>query len=275
MEAPSKKDTEIAVLMTCHNRRDLTLDCLRRLSVQKLPEGANLSVALVDDGSTDGTGAAVKSEFPEVAILEGDGNLYWCGGMRMAWAHAAKSDPDYYLLLNDDTMLHDDAVSELLDLSGSQDSRVIAVASIIDPETQEASYGGVRRKSGIAKPTGSPAKCITFNANCVLIPRAVYHEMGMFHSVYTHAMGDTDYGFHASKRGIRILASGRFLGSCELNVGRDVWRAKSLSRRKRLQALQSPKGLPFREWMEFNRRNSGWKWPYYTVSPILRILLGR
>ena len=275
MEAPSKKDTEIAVLITCFNRCELTLACLRRLFSQELPEGTLLSVTLVDDGSTDGTGAGVKAEFPDVTVLEGDSNLYWCGGMRKAWAHAAESDPDYYLLLNDDTMLEDGALSELLDLCGEPSSRTIAVASVVDPVTGIASYGGVRLGTGMAIPSGEPTECDTFNANCVMIPRTVYNEMGMFHSTYTHAMGDTDYGFHASKRGIPIFASGRFLGSCELNVGRDIWRDRSLPRLKRLKALQSPKGLPFREWMEFNRRNSGWKWPYYTVSPILRILLGR
>jgi GT2 family glycosyltransferase len=275
METLSNKAAQIAVLMTCFNRRELTLACLRRLYSQELPERANLCVTLVDDGSTDGTGAGVKEEFSEVIVLEGDGNLYWCGGMRKAWAHAAESDPDYYLLLNDDTMLVDGALSELLELCGESSDRNIAVASVVDPITGLASYGGVCLGSGMAIPTGNPVECDTFNANCVMLTRSVYGEMGMFHSVYTHAMGDTDYGFHATKRGIRILASGRFLGSCELNVGRDVWRDRSLPRMQRLKALQSPKGLPFREWMEFNRRNSGWKWPYYTVSPILRILLGK
>ncbi|MEP2777054.1 MAG: glycosyltransferase [Luteolibacter sp.] len=275
METISNNSIRIAVLMTCFNRRELTLDCLRRLFSQQLPEGTNLGVTLVDDGSTDGTGAAVKTEFPEVTVLNGDGNLYWCGGMRKAWAHAAQADPDYYLLLNDDTMLEEGALMELLKLCGEPSNRTIAVASVVDPLTGVASYGGVCLGSGLAIPAGKPTECQTFNANCVMIPRSVFMEMGPFHSVYTHAMGDTDYGFHATKRGIRILASSHFLGSCELNVGRDVWRDRNLPRLKRLKALQSPKGLPFREWMEFNRRNSGWKWPYYTVSPILRILLGK
>jgi hypothetical protein len=88
-------------------------------------------------------------------------------------------------------------------------------------------------------------------------------------------MGDTDYGLQASRRGIELLQSGRFLGKCPNNPLEETWCNRSFSRLKRLQILQSPKGRPFREWMEFNRRNSGWKWPYYTVSPILRILLGR
>lgn len=275
MPALSKRKLSVAALITCFNRKQSTLACLGSLEAQQLPAGHRLLITLVDDGSSDGTGDAVRKEFPQVEILEGTGELYWCGGMRVAWNHAAKTDPDFYLLLNDDTRLSPFAVGELLQLVGGPEARTIAVASIFDPRNGRASYGGVRHGKGLVPPSGAPGVCDTFNANCVLIPRAVYREMGVFHHVYTHAMGDTDYGFQSSRRGIRIVSSGRFLGECELNVGRDVWRDCSLGRWKRLKALQSPKGLPFREWMEFNRRNSGWKWLYYTISPILRILAGR
>ena len=46
----------ISVLMTCHNRRELTLKCLGLLLSQI---GEDARVYLVDDGSTDGTAVAV------------------------------------------------------------------------------------------------------------------------------------------------------------------------------------------------------------------------
>ncbi len=49
----------LAVVMTCHNRRETTLRCLRELEAQTLPAGWNMRTYLVDDGSTDGTSAAV------------------------------------------------------------------------------------------------------------------------------------------------------------------------------------------------------------------------
>lgn len=275
MSIPHFQCRRIAVLLTCFNRRESTLACLARLFTQTLPTGHSLVVTLVDDGSKDGTSEAVKTAFPQVEVLHGDGNLYWCGGMRKAWAYAAGSDPDYYLLLNDDTELDQNAISELLKIVGSDDQRKIAIAAIRDPESDRVSYGGVMRKGGKAALGETPAPCDTFNANCVLVPRAVFQEMGMFHSVYTHAMGDTDYGLQARKRGIELFQSARTLGSCPNNPLSGTWRDKSMSRSQRFKILQSPKGLPFREWMAFNRRNSGLKWPYYTVSPLLRILLGR
>lgn len=251
------------------------MDCLTRLYHQEFPDGINMNVTLVDDGSSDGTAEAISKQFPDTEIISGDGNLYWCGGMRLAWRQAAKKNPDYYLLLNDDTHLRNGAIFELLDICGSPDSTTIAVASIMDPDTGMISYGGIKRGAGLQNPAGKHMSCDTFNANCVLITRAIYEKMGVLHHAYTHAMGDTDYGLQASRQGVDIIASGHFLGDCRLNKRKDVWRDRSLTRIQRFKALQSPKGLPFKEWLIYNWRNSGWLWPYYTVSPILRIILGR
>ncbi len=49
-----------------------------------------LDTFLVDDGCTDSTAQAVDKEYPQVKILQGDGNLFWGGGMRMAWDEALK-----------------------------------------------------------------------------------------------------------------------------------------------------------------------------------------
>jgi hypothetical protein len=49
---------------------------------------------------------------------------------------------------------------------------------------------------------------------------------------------------------------------------------RSLGRAERLRRLRSKKGLPFIEWMTFNRRNTGWSWPFKTISPYVRVLLG-
>lgn len=265
----------IAALITCFNRKDKTLQCLRGLAAQELPEGTVVETVLVDDGSRDGTAEAVLEEFPATRVLTGDGSLYWCGGMRKAWREAAKSDPDFYLLLNDDTLLLPAALRALLDVAGTPDKSNIAVAAIRDPKTGQATYGGIRNKSGLVPASGKPEVCDTFNANAVLVPRAVFHELGVFHETYTHGMGDFDYGYAATRRGIPVIQSADFLGECERNSEQGTWRDRSLPRGVRWKQLRGPKGLPFKEWMTFNRRNAGWTWPLRTVSPYVKVLLGR
>ena len=106
----------IAVLMTCHDRKPLTLRFLDALfgASTRLAEAASIDVFLVDDGCTDGTGEAVRRRFPGVRVIAGSGSLYWCGGMRKAWEEAAKGDYDAYLWLNDDVVLHEDSLRRLV-----------------------------------------------------------------------------------------------------------------------------------------------------------------
>ena len=107
----------IAVLMTCHNRKLKTLATLESLFNQILTSEIALNAYLLDDGSTDGTATAVQQIYPKVKIFSGDGNLFWNGGMRVAFSEAMKDDPDYYLWLNDDTVLDREALSVLLTTS--------------------------------------------------------------------------------------------------------------------------------------------------------------
>ena len=99
----------IAVLMACHNRVETTLCCLERLFTNIV---ADLDVWLVDDGSSDGTGARVKERFPSVNVIRGTGSLYWARGMRLAWERAVESHEhyDYFLWLNDDVVLRSDGI---------------------------------------------------------------------------------------------------------------------------------------------------------------------
>src|SRR4028118_1511310 len=109
--------TSIAVLMTCHNRKLKTLLTLESLFRQTLTSEIALSVYLVDDGSTDGTSEEVQQKYPQVKLFSGDGNLFWNGGMRIAFSEAMKDEPDYYLWLNDDTVLAPEALNTLLTTS--------------------------------------------------------------------------------------------------------------------------------------------------------------
>ena len=123
----------VAVLMSVHNRRETTLRCLQLLSQQQYDISRfSVDVFMTNDGCTDGTEVAVQEKFPDVHIIQGDGNLYWNRGMIAAWSEAAKEDIDYYLWLNDDTLLYSNAVYELLVCSARHNDSVIAVGSVCE-----------------------------------------------------------------------------------------------------------------------------------------------
>lgn len=271
----------IAILITCHNRKEKTLACLEALYQNDLPEGYSLHVILVDDGSTDGTSEAVWARYPTVEIIKGDGNLYWNKGMHRAFARAMEIGFDAYLWLNDDTILYPGTIVRLLNVWHSSKSQTgedsIIVGSSQDHVTAHLTYGGLVRYSALKRlrytliqPGEQPVECHTMNGNCVLLPHTVAQRIGNLDPVFTHGMGDIDYGLRATKAGCTIWVAPGYVGMCELNSGKGLWADSSISLWDRWKKLLGPLGLPPVEWLIFTRRHSGWLWPLYWLNTYVK-----
>lgn len=279
----------IAVLMTCHNRKLKTLATLESLFKQILTSEIALNTYLVDDGSTDGTAEAVQQTYPQVKIFSGDGNLFWNGGMRGAFSEAMKHDPDYYLWLNDDTVIYSKTISVLLEtshkLSEKGETKAIIGGSTCDPETGQTTYGGVVRNNalhpfryGILEPTKDPQMCDTMHGNCVLIPRSVVQIVGNLDPAFVHYIGDWDYGLRARQKGCTVWIAPGYLGTCSLNPQVTKMAAENLS--EGLDKMSKPKGLSFKdttlqpaqEWKVFAQRHGGLLWPIYWLLPYRRLV---
>jgi GT2 family glycosyltransferase len=272
----------VATLIACHNRKAKTIACLQRLFQQALPPAAVLRVYLVDDGCTDGTADAVREKYPSVSVLPADGSLFWCRGTRLAWEHAARSDPEYYLWLNDDTMLRQGALVSLLGTAEkAQKPACIVVGSCCDPATGAHTYGGQRllgrhpAKLSLIEPSAVDVKtCDTFNGNCALVTRAAYQILGIIR-VFQHSIGDTDYGLRARRQGIPILLAPGFVAECATGTPALSWRDPGLPRWQRLRALTGRKGLPPGDWWRFLWTHVGLRAFIYWPAPYARVLTGR
>lgn len=277
-------DYRVAVLMTSFNRREFTLRSLRALRGQRGLEGLGVSVFLVDDGSTDGTGSAVAVEFPDVRILRGNGTLYWNRGMRMAFDAALREGFDAYVLLNDDTMLYEDAVRRLADACAAlkrAGKTAIVAGSTRSAEAGVLSYGGIRvRRQGlqvsfekVAPHEEMSIECDTMNGNIVWIPAEVAQKIGNLDARFHHHFGDLDYGMRAVGAGFTVAVAPGYLGTCGNNTIRGTWRDTALPLAKRWKSLLSPKGQPPREWLLFTVRYYGWRWPLYACSPYVKTVM--
>jgi GT2 family glycosyltransferase len=248
----------IAVLLATFNRREKTISCLESLYAQKLPANTNLSVYLTDDNSADGTRDEVAQLYSDVHVFRGSGNLFWAGGMRNSWTEARKADPDYYLLLNDDTLLEEGAISRLLDyytIHGSVPN-AIAIGSTKDVANDVISYGGHKLynqqkvMSYNAYSETDYTECDLANANIMLVPREIVDKIGILSDRYTHSIADFDYTLTAKKAGFKTVVMPGVLGTCVDDHGNN-WKSTKVSLKDRIKYLKSPKGLAYKEYMEF------------------------
>lgn len=277
--------TRIAVALTCHNRKPLTLACLEAVTQQAFD--AQLDIYLVDDGSTDATGDAVRAAHPGATVIDGDGSLFWNHGMRLALTRAYAGDYDYYLWMNDDTVLDEGALSTLLETSIDRERAtrrpVIVVGATRDAQTGELTYGGLRRLSPLRRarfsqvaPGPEPIEVETSQGNVLLVSREVARRVGNLHPGYRHSWGDEDFGLSARREGCGVWMAPGFLATCSRNPIITYGRS---TLREELRALFGLKGLPPRCWAEFTRRWAGPFWPVYWLSPyvrqIARMLLAR
>lgn len=231
------ESVDIAVLLTCHNRKGKTVACLRSLFMSQDVYNKShddqllLNVFLVDDGCTDGTSDEIRRIFLNkmdfISIIKGDGNLYWAGGMRVAWRSSLemREDWNFFLLLNDDTVLYD-CCFDLLFQTHRYSLEKYGMAGIYSGGTceidnpEKVTYGGVKWKNRALakkislKPMGAPQMCDAANANILFISNKAFKDLGVFYDGYQHGYADYEYTMHARKKDIPVLLTSQLVGEC-------------------------------------------------------------
>jgi GT2 family glycosyltransferase len=214
------------------------------------------NVFLTDDGSTDGTTATVKRVFKDkdIKIINGNGALYWAGGMRLAWCEALKDNNawDFYLLLNNDTFLVQNAFEQLLSthhFATSVYNKAGVYSGITSSSDKKTiTYGAKKHRSGfgrktyVMEPTGEPQECMLINANILLVDSDVVNKIGILDRKYQHSCADWAFGIEARKAGFPVLVTGNICGICDNDHTDDeeIQKLISMSFKERISYFSSP-----------------------------------
>ena len=279
---------KIAILITCHNRKEKTLRCLSSIR-DTLTAGVEPSLFLTDDGCSDGTADAVEAldwGFP-VKVLKGDGNLFWCGGMILAWKAAiAEGGFDGYLWINDDITVLPEFWTDLVAADAhcleKYGKRGIYAGSTRDMATGEFTYGGfvytskfVLKDKFIEPDRENFPECEAAHGNITYVAAEVVEKMGIFCEKYIHSGADHDYTFLAHKAGFPVLVLPHYSAECENDhIGKTRGHTK-LPLRERIKIFYAPRGYNMHNTLLFNRRCFPWRVPFVWIQGVTKLLFPR
>ncbi len=219
--AINKLDRVIAVIPV-HNRREKTVSCLHQLHLLD-KSGIELTIVVVDDGSTDGTSEAVTALYPDVIVLHGDGSLWWSGSVNKGVEYALKHDCDHVLFLNDDIQVKPDFLIQFLKTAKShQDAIVCGVILDINNKNSIISagryakgflgydYSGFLCGADVSLLPEKEYESDVESGYAMLVPVDVFRDVGFFDSKrFPHHMGDMDFVLRATRKGLKVVINPR------------------------------------------------------------------
>jgi hypothetical protein len=179
-------------------------------------------LVVVDNGSSDGSQAAIAQAFPRVTVLRSERNLGPAGGANLGFRWGLERRHDYLLILNNDIEVAPDFLSALVEAAES-DRRI----GVVGPkalyywqrEVIWSAGGRLRFGEAITRERGmgevdrgqfdSDAEVEYVNGCAMLVRREVFLEIGLWDPSYHLCFEDADFCLRARRAGWRCLYAHR------------------------------------------------------------------
>lgn len=248
---------KLAVLLTCFNRKEKTINCINTLLPQLEQLPFEYKIYVCDDQSTDGTYEALKELLTGHEVFQSSGNFYWSKGMHMTMKKAVEDVCDYYLMINDDVEFFEDALNTMLYSYKKHGEKCGIVGATIAISDDAYTYGGRDQKGNKVEPSEKMEECYWANWNCFLVDSEVVQKVGLVDGKYGHAWGDYDYSFRMHKEGFSMYMANDYVGRCDVNSVEGTYRDNKVNRRTRMKKLFEPKGMPFYSYMRYHMKVYG------------------
>lgn len=205
----------VAIILVNWNGYAYTRICLQ--SLFKI-EYTSFKVFVVDNGSTDGFISTLKAEHPTVTFIESQKNLGFTGGNNLGVEEALSQEFDFILLLNNDTEVSPDFLSQLvLTYESNPHSGIIQPLILFnrDRDTIWSAGGRFQYWLGRSKTIADRMSIGEFSKNkpykidwatgcCMLIPRSVFKKVGLLNDSFFAYYEDVDFSLNVTKKGYDI-----------------------------------------------------------------------
>ncbi len=199
----------VSVVIPTHNRKSAVTRCVESVLRSSYPR---IEIIVVDDASTDGTFHHLSASFPSVGLIRLE-REQMVSGSRNAGCKRARGD--FVFLVDDDNVVHPDAIGELV--KAFSDNPHAGIAGPImyylgDPEHVWCS--GVSRnfltsitRFSNEKPNGSAICYLTDDVpNAFMIRRRVFDDVGDFDQIeFVQHLAEADFCMRASRKGFEAI----------------------------------------------------------------------
>ncbi|TFB12214.1 glycosyltransferase family 2 protein [Candidatus Marinimicrobia bacterium MT.SAG.3] len=212
---------KVEVIILTWNGKEDTIECLNSLQKVKYD---NFDITIVDNASTDGSAEIIAAEFPSVNLLKNNTNLMYAGGNNVAIKEALNGDAEYFLILNNDTILHEDFLEHLVKAFKSEEKVGIVAPKInyynnrkliwyaggfVNIFTGNIYHRGLRKqddgKYDLSHEVDYATGC------CMLIKRELFEKIGLLDEAYYIYTEDVDFSFKAQAAGYKVVFEPRSL----------------------------------------------------------------
>jgi GT2 family glycosyltransferase len=211
----AEKQSKVSIIVLNWNGLDDTIECLE--SLKKITY-QNYEVLVVDNGSEGKEVEVLRTKFGNyIQLIENDKNYGFCEGNNIGIRYALKNEVDYILLLNNDTIVAPDFLSELVKVVQSDPKIGLAGPKIYyyrEPnkiwfaggKISLFSKSSVQGFNLIDKGQFDKVDYVDFvSGSCMLIKRSVLEAVGLLDPIYFFSMEDVDICLRATKAGYQIV----------------------------------------------------------------------
>ena len=205
---------DLTIIIVSYNTRNDLESCLR--SIDQYPPHVTHEVVVVDNGSRDGSLAAVNHGWPSVRTISLDHNVGFAAGNNAGFR---QSQSELVLLLNSDTLVLDGSIDRLVRGMRELPDAAIVGPKIVDAKgAAELSFGRMMapfsevrqkllvRRGGrrIEEMTSVPSEVDWVSGACLLVRRTDAEAAGLLDERYFMYCEDVDFCAAVRANGGRV-----------------------------------------------------------------------